>query len=64
MLRVHKGLKSFCFGTNISSPTRGSTFADYCIPRGLETFEPCSIRDFAAYGLWFQKKNVGWVEAS
>ena len=55
-------LKSFCFGTNISSPTRGSTFADYCIPRGLETFEPCSIRDFAAYGLWFQKKNVGWVE--
>ena len=55
-------LKSFCFGTNISSPTRGSTFADYSIPRGLETFEPCSIRDFAAYGLWFQKKNVRWVE--
>lgn len=55
-------LKSFCFGTNISSPRRGSTFADYCIPLGLETFEPCSIRDFAAYGLWFQKKNVGWVE--
>ena len=55
-------LKSFCFGTNISSPTRGSTFADYCIPRGLETFEPCSIRDFAAYGLWFQRKNIGWVE--
>ena len=55
-------LKSFCFGTNVSSPTRGSTFADYSIPRGLETFEPCSIRDFAAYGLWFQKKNVRWVE--
>jgi cation diffusion facilitator CzcD-associated flavoprotein CzcO len=55
-------LKSFCFGTNISSPTPGSTFADYSIPRGLETFEPCTIRDFAAYGLWFQKKNVGWVE--
>src|SRR5262249_40768752 len=55
-------LKSFCFGANLSSPTRGSTFADYSIPRGLETFEPCSIRDFAAYGLWFQKKNVGWVE--
>jgi thioredoxin reductase len=55
-------LKSFCFGTNISSPAAGSTFADYSIPRGLETFEPCSIRDFAAYGLWFQKKNVGWVE--
>jgi FAD-dependent urate hydroxylase len=55
-------LKSFCFGTNISSPAPGSTFADYSIPRGCETFEPCSIRDFAAYGLWFQKKNVGWVE--
>ena len=55
-------LKSFCFGANISSPTRGSSFADYSFPRGLETFEPCSIRDFAAYGLWFQKKNVGWVE--
>jgi thioredoxin reductase len=55
-------LKSFCFGANISSPTPGSTFADYCIPRGLETFEPCSIQDFATYGLWFQKKNVGWVE--
>ena len=55
-------LKSFCFGANISSPTHGSTFADYSIPRGLETFEPCTIRDFAAYGLWFQKKNVGWVE--
>ena len=36
-------LKSFCFGTNISSPAAGSTFADYSIPRGLETFEPCSI---------------------
>jgi thioredoxin reductase len=55
-------LKSFCFGTNISSPTPGSTFADFSVPRGLETFEPCSIRDFANYGLWFQKKNVGWVE--
>jgi FAD-dependent urate hydroxylase len=55
-------LKSFCFGADISSPTRGSAFADYNIPRGLETFEPCTIRDFAAYGLWFQKKNVGWVE--
>src|SRR6185437_8902692 len=55
-------LKSFCFGANISSPTRGSSFADYSFPRGLETFEPCSIRDFAAYGLWFQRKHVGWVE--
>lgn len=55
-------LKSFCFGTNISAPTLGSSFADFSKPRGLETFEPCSIRDFAAYGHWFQKRNVGWVE--
>ena len=55
-------LKSFCFGTDLSSPTPGSSFADYSRPRGLETFEPCSIADFATYGLWFQKKNVEWVE--
>jgi FAD-dependent urate hydroxylase len=54
-------LKSYCFGTNISTPTPGYTFADYSRPRGLETFEPCSIADFAAYGLWFQKLNVPWV---
>jgi hypothetical protein len=55
-------LKSFCFGTNISTPTPGSTFADYSKPRGLETFEPCLIEHFAAYGMWFQKRNVPWVE--
>jgi thioredoxin reductase len=55
-------LKSYCFGTNISSPRPGSTFADYNEPRGLETFEPCSIENFAAYGLWFQEQNVDWIE--
>ena len=55
-------LKSFCFGTDIATPARGSSFADYSRPRGLETFEPCSIKDFSDYGLWFQQKNVGWVE--
>ena len=55
-------LKSYCFGTNISTPTPGFSFADYSEPRGLETFEPCSIEDFANYGYWFQKKNVAWVE--
>jgi FAD-dependent urate hydroxylase len=55
-------LKSYCFGTNISTPTPGSSFADYSEPRGLETFEPCSIEDFTNYGHWFQKKNVAWVE--
>jgi predicted ATP-grasp superfamily ATP-dependent carboligase len=55
-------LKSYCFGTNISSPRPGFTFADYNEPRGLETFEPCSIANFAEYGLWFQEKQVDWIE--
>jgi cation diffusion facilitator CzcD-associated flavoprotein CzcO len=55
-------LKSYCFGTNISKPTPGYRFVDYSRPRGLETFEPCAIRDFAAYGQWFQRENVPWVE--
>jgi len=55
-------LKSYCFGTNLSSPTPGFSFADYSQPRGLETFEPCSISDFADYGNWFQQNNVPWVE--
>lgn len=55
-------LKSYCFGTNISTPTPGFSFANYSEPRGLETFEPCSIGDFANYGRWFQKRNVGWLE--
>jgi FAD-dependent urate hydroxylase len=55
-------LKSYCFGTNISAPIPGYSFADYSRPRGLETFEPCSIADFAAYGQWFQEAMVPWVE--
>jgi cation diffusion facilitator CzcD-associated flavoprotein CzcO len=55
-------LRTYCFGTNISTPDPGFSFADYSRPRGLETFEPCSIGDFAAYGLWFQQANVPWVE--
>jgi FAD-dependent urate hydroxylase len=55
-------LKSYCFGTNISSPRSGYSFADYSEPRGLETFEPCTMADFAAYGRWFQKANVAGVE--
>jgi FAD-dependent urate hydroxylase len=55
-------LKSYCFGTNISAPKPGYSFADYSEPRGLQTFEPCSMADFAAYGRWFQKTNVPWTE--
>jgi FAD-dependent urate hydroxylase len=55
-------LKSYCFGTNISAPAPGYTFADYNRPRGLETFEPCSMANFTAYGRWFQQSLVPWVE--
>ena len=55
-------LKSYCFGTNISAPTPGYTFADHNRPLGLETFEPCSMQNFAAYGRWFQHNVVPWVE--
>jgi len=41
-------LRTYCFGTKISTPDPGFSFADYNRPHGLETFEPCSIRDFAA----------------
>lgn len=55
-------LKSYCFGTNLSAPSPGFTFSDYNTPRKLETFEPCSIANFADYGLWFQENIVPWVE--
>lgn len=55
-------LKSFCFGTDLSTPRSGYRFADYSRPRGLETFEPCSISDFADYGRWFQQEIVPHVE--
>ena len=55
-------LKSYCFGTNLSAPAPGFSFADYNTPRNLETFEPCSMANFAAYGRWFQESKVPWVE--
>jgi FAD-dependent urate hydroxylase len=57
-----RNLRTYCFGTNISTPAPGFSFPDYSRPRGLETFEPCSINDFARYGNWFQQLNVPWVE--
>lgn len=55
-------LKSYCFGTNLSAPTPGYSLADYNTPRNLETFEPCSMENFAEYGRWFQESKVPWVE--
>ena len=55
-------LRTYCFGTNLSTPRPGFSFVDYGKPRGLETVEPCSIGDFVRYGQWFQEVNVPWVE--
>ena len=57
-------LKSFCFGADLSTPRPGFSFADFSRPRGLETFEPCLMRDFASYGIWFQEQIVPRVEAT
>ncbi len=55
-------LKSFGFATSIYSPQRGLDFARYCRERGREAHEPCSIKDFAEYGLWAQKQVAPELE--
>ena len=55
-------LKSFGFGTNICTPEEGYSFVEYCRRRGLESFEPCAIRDFADYGIWVQQNAIPKVE--
>jgi pyridine nucleotide-disulfide oxidoreductase len=55
-------LKSFGFGTNIYTPENGYSFAEYCLKRGLESFEPCAISDFANYGIWVQQNVIPNVE--
>jgi cation diffusion facilitator CzcD-associated flavoprotein CzcO len=59
---AHRYLKSFCFGTSLSSPYPGLGFVDYNKERGLETFEPCSMQNFAEYGSWFQHQQVPNLE--
>jgi lysine/ornithine N-monooxygenase len=55
-------LKSLSIGTNIYTPDDGYSFPEYCLKRGLESFEPCAIRDFANYGIWVQRNIVPNVE--
>lgn len=60
----HRYLKSFGFGTYISTPEAGYSFVEYCQRRGLESVEPCAISDFANYGLWVQENVVPDVECA
>jgi NADPH-dependent 2,4-dienoyl-CoA reductase/sulfur reductase-like enzyme len=55
-------LKSFGFATNVYTPGARLSFVEYCRERGLETFEPCAIGDFARYGLWAQQQVVPDLE--
>ena len=55
-------LKSLSIGTNIYAPDAGFSFPEYCSQRGLESFEPCAISDFANYGIWVQRNIVPDVE--
>ena len=55
-------LKSFGFGTNIYTPEERYSFVEYCLERGVESFEPCAISDFAEYGLWVQQSIIPNVE--
>ena len=55
-------LKTYCFGTSLSSPAPGFAFGDYNGPRGLPTYEPCSMANFTSYGQWFAQNNVPWAE--
>jgi FAD-dependent urate hydroxylase len=55
-------LKSFGFATNIYTPGNDFSFVGYSKVRGLESFEPCAILDFAKYGIWVQKQTVPEVE--
>jgi thioredoxin reductase len=55
-------LKSLGFATNIYTPGNSLSFVEYCRERGLESFEPCAIADFASYGLWAQPQAVPGLE--
>lgn len=55
-------LKSFGFATNVYTPGGRLSFVEYCRERGLESFEPCAIADFARYGLWAQQQAVPDLE--
>jgi len=55
-------LKSLGFATRIYTPEHGWSFVEYCRARGLESWEPCAISDFAEYGLWMQRQVLPEVE--
>ena len=55
-------LKSLAFATSIYVPQHGYSFPSWCLQRGLEDFEPCTMQSFAAYGCEMQKRFVPNLE--
>jgi thioredoxin reductase len=55
-------LKSYGFATNVYVPHKHYDFPGYCRTRGLEPFDPCTMKSFAEYGLWVQERLVPEVE--
>jgi cation diffusion facilitator CzcD-associated flavoprotein CzcO len=55
-------LKSFAFASNVYTAERGYGFQEWCLARGLEDYEPCTMADFAAYGVWVQERLVPNLE--
>jgi thioredoxin reductase len=58
-------LKSTPSASNIASPRRGHTLADFCRSRGITPYvghRPIAIDDFIEYGRWFQSRLVPDLE--
>ena len=55
-------LKSLGFATNIFVPEKGHTYPEWCRERGLEDFEPCTMRTFAEYARGMQLRFVPELE--
>ena len=55
-------LKSTSIKTSIFTPEPGFGFPEWSRERGLEDFEPCSMRQFTDYGLWVQQQRIPNLE--
>jgi cation diffusion facilitator CzcD-associated flavoprotein CzcO len=55
-------LKSLAFATSIHVPERGHSFPEWCLARGFEDYEPCSMECYAAYGMWMKDRFVWDVD--
>src|SRR5580693_7078607 len=57
-------LKSLGWATDVYLPGRRDNFVAYSRERGLEAVEPCSMHDFARFGIWAQSWAVPHLETT